>query len=75
MKSMAADHIYVGVRKSDGSLRAMCCDDEGVESQTAEIVADWIKRGLSVERIPAAEYLQRLAASRPSQGTSSGGEK
>lgn len=58
---MTAAHIYVGIRKSDGSVRAMCCDDEGVEEQTAEIVADWIKRGLSVERMPAAEYTQRLA--------------
>lgn len=56
-----SEFMYIGIRKGDGSMRAMVCDDEGVEDQTADIVADWIRRGLIVERIPAADYLPRLA--------------
>lgn len=56
-----AEFIYVGIRKSDGAMRAMCCDDEGCEEQTAEIVSDWIKRGLTVERLSDADYRARLA--------------
>jgi hypothetical protein len=57
---MGADYVYVGIRKSDGSMRAMCCDDAGCEAQTAEIVADWIKRGLVVQRFTDADYRIRL---------------
>lgn len=58
---MAAEYIYIGVRKSDGSIRATCCDDAGEEEDTAKKVADWIKRGLSVERVSDAEYRERIA--------------
>jgi hypothetical protein len=58
----AAEYIYVGIRKGDGAVRAMCCDDEGCEAQTAEIVSDWIKRGLIVERLSDADYRARLRA-------------
>jgi len=61
--------IYVGIRKSDGSMRATCRDDESCEEQTAEIVAGWIKRGLYVERITDAQYRERIAPP-----TSNGGE-
>jgi hypothetical protein len=54
-----ATHIYVGVRKIDGSIRAACCDDAGEEKETAKLVADWIKRGLSVERLTEDEYQAR----------------
>jgi hypothetical protein len=59
-----AEFIYVGIRKSDGSMRAMCCDDEGSEEHTGEIVADWIKRGLIVERLSDADYRARLKTKR-----------
>jgi hypothetical protein len=55
-----AEFIYIGIRKGDGAMRAMCCDDEGCEEQTAEIVADWIKRGLIVMRLSDADYRARL---------------
>ena len=58
---MAAEYIYIGVRKSDGSIRATCCDDAGEEADTASKVADWIKRGLSVERVTDAEFRKRIA--------------
>lgn len=57
-----AEFIYVGVRKSDGSIRAMCCDDAGEETDTAEKVADWITRGLHVERLSDAEYRRRIGS-------------
>jgi hypothetical protein len=57
-----AEFIYVGIRKSDGSIRATCCDDAGEEADTAEKVADWIKRGLTVERLTDAEYQNRMRA-------------
>jgi hypothetical protein len=57
---MKADYIYIGVRKSDGSIRATCCDDAGMEIDTAAKVADWIKRGLSVERLTDADFRKRL---------------
>lgn len=57
---MTAEFIYVGIRKSDGSLRAMCCDDPGAEEHTAECVADWIKRGLMVVRMSDEEYRKRV---------------
>lgn len=54
------EFIYAGIRKGDGSIRAMCCDDEGAEDHTAECVADWIKRGLMVVRMSRDEYRVRL---------------
>lgn len=59
---MAATHIYIGVRKSDGSIRATCCDDAGEEADTAKKVADWIARGLAVERVSDAEYRNLIAS-------------
>ncbi len=58
---MAAEYIYIGVRKSDGAIRATCCDDVGEEADTAAKVADWIKRGYAVERLTDAQYRERLA--------------
>jgi hypothetical protein len=52
--------VYIGVRKSDGSIRATCCDDPGEEEDTASKIADWIKRGLAVERLTEADYKARL---------------
>lgn len=54
------EFIYIGFRKSDGSIRATCCDDVGEEADTAAKVADWIKRGLSVERVSDDEYGKRI---------------
>ena len=56
-----ADFIYVGVCKTTGSIRATCCDDLGYEKDTAKLVADWITRGLSVERLSADQYRTRIA--------------
>lgn len=58
---MPAEYIYIGVRKTDGSIRAVCCDDVGEEKDTAKMVADWVARGLSVERITQAEYSRRIS--------------
>ena len=58
---MAAEHIYIGVRKTDGSIRAVCCDDEGEEKDTAKMVANWVARGLSVERVTRDEYSKRIS--------------
>ena len=55
-----AEHIYIGVRPSDGSIRAICCDDPGMEADTADKVRDWIRRGLVVERLSDADYRKRL---------------
>ena len=57
---MRAEFIYVGVRPSDGTIRAACCDDAGQEADTAQYVADWIKRGLTVERLTDDEYQKRI---------------
>lgn len=57
---MPAEYIYIGVRKADGSIRAVCCDDEGEEKDTAKMVADWVKRGLNVERVTRDEYSKRI---------------
>jgi hypothetical protein len=62
MKRLAAEYIYIGVRPSDGSIRAVCCDDPGEEKDTAKHVAQWIKRGLVAERVTKAEYSARIAA-------------
>jgi hypothetical protein len=64
-----AEFIYIGIRKGDGSMRAACCDDEGCEEQTAEIVADWIKRGLIVMRLSDADYRARLETMRNASAT------
>jgi hypothetical protein len=55
-----ADYIYVGVRKSDGSIRATSWDDEGCENEIAATLSDWIRRGLAVERLTDDEYRARM---------------
>ena len=42
--------LYIARRKC-GKVSAMCWDDPGYEKDTAKYVADWIKRGDTVERI------------------------
>lgn len=42
--------MYIARRKC-GRVSAMCWDDKGHEKDTAKHVADYIKRGDSVERI------------------------
>lgn len=62
---MGAEFIYVGIDKASGSIRAAVCDDEGYEKDTAKYVADWIKRGLIVERLTDAEYHARIRPAPP----------
>jgi predicted Zn-dependent protease len=64
-----AGFVYVGIRKSDGSIRAASCDDAGWEAQNAELIADWIKRGLAVERLSDADYQARLKTKRHASAT------
>jgi hypothetical protein len=54
-----SEYIYIGVR-ADGKIRAMCCDDDGEENETAKYIANWIRRGLKVERVSDAEYRKRM---------------
>jgi hypothetical protein len=56
-----AEYLYVAIRKSDGSMRAMCVDDEGEGDNTGFHVGDWIRRGLMVVRMSDAEFRKRLA--------------
>ena len=60
---MAVDmaFAYIGVRKSDGSVRAMVFDMPGFEKDTAKLVHDWIIEGRAVERIPASEVHARMS--------------
>lgn len=51
---MKATHAYVGFN-SAGEARAIVYDDFGYESQTAEIVAGWIRDGRTVQRYPIQE--------------------
>lgn len=55
-----ATYAYIGIRISDGSVRAIVCDDPGYEKQTAEIMADWEAMGRRVERLPIAEAKARM---------------
>lgn len=55
------DWAYLGIRKSDGSVRAMVFDMPGYERDTAQIVHDWIVEGRAVERVPASEVHARMA--------------
>jgi hypothetical protein len=68
---MRAEFIYVGVNKADGRIIAACCDDEGYERDTAKYLADWVTRGLIVERLSDEDYQSRMKRSVPHQG---GGE-
>lgn len=38
-----------------GRVAASCWDDAGAEKDTAKSVADWIKRGLTIQRIARRE--------------------
>jgi hypothetical protein len=51
---------YIGINK-EGSCRAACVDEPAAAKQTARTVADWIKRGLTVERVTVAEARKRLS--------------
>lgn len=43
-------HMYIA-RKPCGKVVASCWDDAGLEKETAESVARWIRRGDKVERV------------------------
>lgn len=62
---MATEYVYVGIRKDDGSMRAMSYDDEGAENEVAACVSDWIRRGLMVVRMSGDEYRARLSPTTP----------
>lgn len=62
MEQMRATHAYIGIRPSDGSVRAICCDDPGYEKETARAVAEWIREGRIVERLPIEEARMRMRA-------------
>lgn len=55
------DFAYVGIK--DGMIRAFCRDD-GIEypDEVATTLADWIKMGRTVERMPAKHALERMKA-------------
>lgn len=58
-----ATHAYIGINKA-GSVRAIVFDDPGHETSTAEHVADWIKMGRTVERLPIKEACERMAVAK-----------
>lgn len=61
---MRAEFIYVGVCKSSGRIIAAYCDAQGYEKNIAKNLADWVRRGLVVERLSDTEYQARIRASR-----------
>lgn len=72
---MRAEYIYVGVCKRTGSIIAVCCDDEGYEKDTAKYLADWVCRGLAVERLSNADYQTRIRNPRADDSDTGGPSK
>jgi hypothetical protein len=52
---------YIGINKA-GECRAACVDDPEFSADTAQTVAEWIKRGMIVERVTVGEARERLSA-------------
>lgn len=53
---------YIGINK-EGKCRAAAVDNPEHVKDTAKTVADWIKHGMTVERVTVAEARRRLADS------------
>ena len=52
---------YIGINK-EGKCRAAAVDNPEHAKDVAKTVADWIKHGLTVERVTVEEARKRLAA-------------
>ena len=50
---------YIG-RKSCGCIVAVCADAPGLEKHTAKSIAEFIRDGLTIERIPITELSNYL---------------
>jgi predicted regulator of Ras-like GTPase activity (Roadblock/LC7/MglB family) len=53
---------YVGIK--DGTVRAIVVDDTRDADQTAKLVADWIKMGRTIERMPLHQAVERIKRER-----------
>lgn len=59
-------YAYVGIK--DGTIRAIVFDDTRYPDDTARLVADWIKIGRTVERLPLSDAVSRMKAEHRSRG-------
>jgi hypothetical protein len=56
---MSGDFSYVGINP-DGLARAIVHDDPAFKRDTAELIAEWIVMGRSIERLPSDDAIARL---------------
>jgi hypothetical protein len=61
-----ATHAYIGIN-AEGKMRAIVFDDPAYKKDTAKRVAEWIKMGRTVERLPAQEACDRMRADGPAK--------
>lgn len=54
---------YVGIK--DGTIRAIVVDDPDDTDLTAEMLADWIKMGRTVERMTVEAAIERARSEKP----------
>jgi hypothetical protein len=52
-------HAYIGINEN-GLARAIVYDDPKWKKDTAKTIAEWIKMGRTIERLPVAEACDRL---------------
>lgn len=58
---MTAVYAYIGINER-GEVRALSMDDPGSERDNAKLVAEWLKMGRRVERLPVKEALAKFRA-------------
>ena len=56
---MKAEFAYIGINAA-GEVRAISMDDPGSERENEKLVAEWLKMGRKVERLPWEEARKRL---------------
>lgn len=59
LKAPTTDYAYIGIN-ADGLARAICHDDPQYKRDTAKTVAEWIRMGRTIERLPVDDACARL---------------
>lgn len=56
---MAEEYAYIGINEN-GLARAIVFDDPKYKRDTAKTIAEWIRRGRTIERLPVEQATERL---------------
>lgn len=56
---MSEMFTYVGINEQ-GLVRAACIDDPRCKRDTAKTIAEWIRMGITIERLPHKVACERL---------------